>query len=51
MVVANEENQTNDSGSTVDSRAYFKRVSGVYRKANGGGRCRRNANLITCLVS
>lgn len=37
MVVADEENQTNHSGSVVDSRAYFSRVFGVYRKANGGG--------------
>lgn len=37
MVVANEENQTNHSGSVVDSRACSGRIFSVYRKANGGG--------------
>ena len=46
MVVANEENQTNHSGSTFDSRAYSGRVFSVYRKANGGGICGTNGNFI-----
>ena len=50
MVVASEENQTNHSGSTVDSRAYFRRVSGVYREANGGGICETNGNFIRLLM-
>ena len=50
MVVANEENQTNYSGSIVDSRAYSGRVFSVYRKVNGGGRCETNGNFIRLLM-
>lgn len=50
MVVTNEENQTNHSGSIVDSRAYFRRVFSVYRKANGGDRCETNGSFIRLLM-
>lgn len=50
MVVTNEENQTNHSGSIVDSRAYFRWVFSVYRKANGGGRCETNGKFIRLLM-
>ena len=50
MVVENEENQTNHSGSIVDYRAYFRWVFSIYRKANGGGICETNGNFIRLLM-
>ena len=53
MVVANEENQTNYSGSGVDFRGCCRRLSDTYgeaNKQNGGGICETNGNFIRLLM-